>query len=220
MCDCDSPLQVRFPPELRVSPELLDLFARILEKDPAKRITLEGIMSHPWTTEHGRSPLPCVKSLLIPPAQIEVSQNEQQSAIDRSSLVSMIRARLKEKQFLPGEYLFREGEEAHCVFMIMSGVVEIVAHLSGGVDTSVIDEMEEQSFSVDLDESFTLDCNQLVPAGLDVKDGKLHIDRQKVRSTAAGTFEKLHGGMQTAASMRGGCGCAGIALRGWEEADT
>jgi hypothetical protein len=33
--------------------------------------------------------------------------------------------------------------------------------------------------SVDLDESFTLDCSN-VPAGLEVKDGKLHIDRQKV----------------------------------------
>ena len=37
----------------------------------------------------------------------QVSRNEAQSAIDRSSLVSMIRARLKEKTFAPGEFLFK-----------------------------------------------------------------------------------------------------------------
>ncbi len=67
--------------------------------------------------------------------------------------------------------------------MIMSGVVEIVSRLNKNVDTSAVDAMDE-SFSVDLDESFTLDCSQLVPAGLDVKDGRLHIDRQKVRPHA------------------------------------
>jgi len=173
--------EIKFPAEVRISTDLQTLFIQMLEKDPEKRITLEGIMQHPWTTEHCRSPLPCLKSLLQPPKVIEITRNEAQAAIDRSSLVSMIRARLKEKLFMPGEYLFHEGEEAHCVFMIMSGVVEIVTKLNNGVDTSAIDEMEEQSFSVDLDESFTLDCNQLVPAGLDVKDGKLHIDRQKAQ---------------------------------------
>jgi hypothetical protein len=36
-----------------------------------------------------------------------VTRNEAQAAIDRSSLVNMLRARLKEKTFLPGEYLFK-----------------------------------------------------------------------------------------------------------------
>ena len=40
--------------------------------------------------------------------EIEVTAQEQQGAIDRGSLVSMIRARLKEKTFRPMEYLFRE----------------------------------------------------------------------------------------------------------------
>lgn len=158
----------------------------MLDKDPTQRITLQGCMSHPWTTEQSRSPLPCLKTMLAPPKVIEISRNEAQAAIDRSSLVSMIRARLKEKMFLPGEYLFHEGDEAHCVFMIMSGVVEIVTKLHTNVDASAIDEMEEQSFSVDLDESFTLDCNHLVPAGLDVRDGKLHIDRLKVHGVDGG----------------------------------
>ncbi len=39
---------------------------------------------------------------------------------------------------------------------------------------------EELSFSVDVDESFTLDSSLLINHQ-DVRDGKLHIDRQKVR---------------------------------------
>ena len=35
-----------------VSPELQDLIARILQKDPNKRITLEQIISHPWFVNH------------------------------------------------------------------------------------------------------------------------------------------------------------------------
>lgn len=33
-------------------------------------------------------------------------------------MVNMIRARLKEKTFNDGEFLFREFDEAHCVFMV------------------------------------------------------------------------------------------------------
>ncbi len=41
------------------------------------------------------------------PQVIHVTHAEQANAIDRSSLVSLIRARLKEKTAQPGEYLFK-----------------------------------------------------------------------------------------------------------------
>lgn len=51
--------------------------------------------------------------------------------------------------------------------------------------------------SVDLDESFTLDCSN-VPAGLEVKDGKLHIDRQKVRDQRSRSVrDSAHGVVPT-----------------------
>ncbi|KAJ9518570.1 hypothetical protein QJQ45_018618 [Haematococcus lacustris] len=175
---------LRFPADVPTSPSLSHLFSRMLDKSPSTRITLPEVMQHPWITDQGRLPLPSLRSLLSPPKVIEVSRNEAQSAIDRSSLVNMLRARLKEKTFAAGEYLFKEGEEAHCVYMIMAGVVEIITQLSTDVDTSALDAMEEQSFSVDLDESFTLDCNN-VPAGLNVKDGKVHIDKQKAQDLKA-----------------------------------
>ena len=45
-------------------------------------------------------------AVVLPPV-IRVTHAEQVNAIDRSSLVSLIRARLKEKICSPGEYLFK-----------------------------------------------------------------------------------------------------------------
>ncbi len=100
-------LQVRFPPEAPISAELQDLFQRVLDKEPSTRLTLLGVMEHAWVTDRGAAPLPSLRSLAAPPKMIEVSRNEAQAAIDRGSVVSMIRARLKEKTFTPGEVLFQ-----------------------------------------------------------------------------------------------------------------
>lgn len=132
-----APLQL--PPAVPVSPALSDLLHRLFEKDPGRRITVAGIMEHPWVTDGGQLRL----SQLPPPAaaacaaggdsssgggnaaaqagaaggaagpggwfgEIEVTAAEAHGAIDRASAVSMIRARLKEKAFQPGEHLLRE----------------------------------------------------------------------------------------------------------------
>jgi hypothetical protein len=107
-------------PSVPISADLADLFTRIFDKDPATRITLPEIMAHPWVTDSGQLQL----SQLGEPeggeggegagrgapgyGAIEVTAQEAQGAIDRASLVSMIRARLKEKVFRPAEYLFRQ----------------------------------------------------------------------------------------------------------------
>ncbi len=63
-------------------------------------------MTHPWVTDNGRISMEptCSSS----PVAIQVTPQEAKGAIDRASLVSMIRARLKEKVFRPGEYLFKQ----------------------------------------------------------------------------------------------------------------
>ncbi|KAJ4359304.1 hypothetical protein N0V85_009455, partial [Neurospora sp. IMI 360204] len=45
----------QFPPDEK--PEFLDLMHRILEKDPAKRITMHELREHPWVTKNGEDPL-------------------------------------------------------------------------------------------------------------------------------------------------------------------
>ncbi len=98
---------MRFPPEVPASADLQDVIRRVLDKDPATRLTLQGLMEHPWVTDRGAAPLPSLRSLAAPPKVIEVSRNEAQAAIDRGSMVSMVRARLKEKTFAPGEVLYQ-----------------------------------------------------------------------------------------------------------------
>ena len=47
-----------FPAAIFISDSLKHLLARLLEKDPTKRISLVGAMHHPWVTSNGAAPLP------------------------------------------------------------------------------------------------------------------------------------------------------------------
>ena len=64
-------------------------------------------MTHPWTTCGGTLPLPLLKLQLSPPEVIRATRVQAMEAIDHSPLASLIRARLKEKTYQAGEYLFR-----------------------------------------------------------------------------------------------------------------
>ena len=52
---------LRFPRDREVSPLLAELLSRMLAKDPAERMTLPQIMSHPWITHNGTAPLACLQ---------------------------------------------------------------------------------------------------------------------------------------------------------------
>ena len=43
-------MEYEFPPHVKASAQCRDLLNRILEPDPAKRITISGIQCHPWYT--------------------------------------------------------------------------------------------------------------------------------------------------------------------------
>lgn len=73
---------------------------------------LQNVMSHPWVTDEGRVLLTSCTEMGL--GLIEVTAQEQLGAIDRGSVVSMIRARLKEKMFRSKEYLFRVVSAASC----------------------------------------------------------------------------------------------------------
>ncbi|EFJ50738.1 serine/threonine protein kinase 3, partial [Volvox carteri f. nagariensis] len=92
-----------FPEEVSCSPALKDLLDRMLHKDPNKRLKLREVGQHEWVTAGGRlPPLQSLQSLgpagpggEARPPVIHVTHAEQVNAIDRSSLVSLVRARLK-----------------------------------------------------------------------------------------------------------------------------
>lgn len=77
------------------------------------------------------------------PQRIAVSTTEQVNAIDRSHSVLFMHAALKECTFAKGEYLFKQGDEAHCVFMVMSGVVEVVQPAVPGISHHHTDKHNE-----------------------------------------------------------------------------
>jgi len=59
------------------NPDLVDLFRRILEKDPEKRIKMSMLREHPWVTKNGTDPLlsaqeNCAKPI-EPPNELEVN---------------------------------------------------------------------------------------------------------------------------------------------------
>ena len=47
-----------FPPAVPASPALVALLSRMLAKDPAHRLSLPQILSHPWVTHGCSAPLP------------------------------------------------------------------------------------------------------------------------------------------------------------------
>ena len=55
-----SPEQFRLSVSVQLDPHLKHLLLRCLQKDPARRISLQAIMSHEWVTEEGSRPLPTV----------------------------------------------------------------------------------------------------------------------------------------------------------------
>ena len=48
---------VSFPAKPATSPELQDLILQLLQKDPAKRATMQQVMTHPWVSCNGAQPL-------------------------------------------------------------------------------------------------------------------------------------------------------------------
>lgn len=173
-----------YPPERVISPALRDLLGRMLQKDPHARIKLPDMMEHPWVTDGGALKLVSLRALTAPPRVIEVTRQEAQNAIERTSLVSLIRARLKEKTLRPGEYLFRQGQPATCVYFIMSGAVELLEGAPREPTVPTVEEdnaEEEHSFTIDIDESFLLENAANVAAQAAAMSGRLHIDRKKAR---------------------------------------
>jgi len=75
------------------------------EAAPCLLLYLQEVMVHPWVTDEGRITMQGCAAMGL--GSIEVTAQEQLGAIDRASVVSMIRARLKEKSFRSLEYLFQ-----------------------------------------------------------------------------------------------------------------
>ncbi|XP_042859766.1 calcium/calmodulin-dependent protein kinase kinase 1-like isoform X4 [Penaeus japonicus] len=88
-----------FSPAPFVSEDLKDLISLMLEKDPAKRITLPDIKEHPWVTAGNQYPLPTEEENCV---LIEVTEEEVQScvrSIPKLETLILIKCMLKKHSF-------------------------------------------------------------------------------------------------------------------------
>ncbi|KAG1654806.1 hypothetical protein FOA52_009179 [Chlamydomonas sp. UWO 241] len=197
------------------SPELLDLLGRMLTADPDARITLQGVMSHDWTTRHGTVPMQSISDQAATP--IEVTRGQAMAAIDRN-FASLIHAKLNEHVFAPGEFLFREHEEAHSVYMIMSGVIEMIAtHLPVMSTERLVKAVSglpepgtgdgDEVLTLELDESFILEFGMQLSSNdweEQPRDGKLHITLEQTEALRQRMSDLIMGrGEEYVAEVRG-----------------
>ncbi|XP_027900352.1 calcium/calmodulin-dependent protein kinase kinase 1b isoform X1 [Xiphophorus couchianus] len=90
---------VEFPETPSISNALRDLIERMLDKNPATRITIPEIKLHPWVTENGSSPLPLEEEHC---KAVEVTDEEVQNSvklIPSLSAVILVKSMLRKRSF-------------------------------------------------------------------------------------------------------------------------
>lgn len=78
---CDA--EVKYPESIPTSKELNDLLRQMLEKDPNKRITVGGIINHPWLSEYKEE----IEKKCSDSIKIEVTDEEIANAITKAPSV-------------------------------------------------------------------------------------------------------------------------------------
>lgn len=112
--------ELHFPEEPAISPELKDLLSGCLKKDPMERMTLENMLTHPWTTNGGK-----VK-LIEGGIQVDAFLLAETA---KKVLLRQNATLLKEfprRKFVDGEYLFMVGNPAVEMYFLEAGEVEVV----------------------------------------------------------------------------------------------
>ncbi|CAK0780807.1 hypothetical protein CVIRNUC_005182 [Coccomyxa viridis] len=129
---------LRFPRGREVSPLLAELLARMLAKDPAERMTLPQIMSHPWITHNGTAPLACLQNSSMPNAV-----PDQHDSLE--ALVAVLSPLFEERCYKGGAYLAREGQAADSLIYIEEGEADICFSMRQRPDEDLLDDEEESS---------------------------------------------------------------------------
>ncbi|XP_024132272.1 calcium/calmodulin-dependent protein kinase kinase 1b isoform X1 [Oryzias melastigma] len=104
---------VEFPEKPEISDELKHLIERMLDKNPATRITVPEIKLHPWVTENSLNPLPLEEEHC---KALEVTEEEVQNSIrliPSLSTVILVKAMLRKRSFSnPFECQARRAERS------------------------------------------------------------------------------------------------------------
>uniref|UniRef100_A0A3B3UHA4 calcium/calmodulin-dependent protein kinase n=1 Tax=Poecilia latipinna TaxID=48699 RepID=A0A3B3UHA4_9TELE len=134
---------VEFPETPSISNELRDLIERMLDKNPATRITVPEIKLHSWVSENGSSPLPLEEEHCT---AVEVTDEEVQNSvklIPSLSAVILVKSMLRKRSFSnPFECQGRRAERS------MSAPGGLLTKISreGSREGELEDLYEDESF--------------------------------------------------------------------------
>lgn len=136
--------ELAFPEGTSLSEQAKSLLRGMLAKDPAARLSMEQVCNHDWVTGRGRLERMISARLLKP---VEVSPEEVDSALSAyRPLVAdgLTGVGFEEREYAPGSYLFREGEEGNEMFYIVEGNVDIVVGAGRRVSEASVDSLEDE----------------------------------------------------------------------------
>ena len=113
------------PPPPKLSNLLKDMLRKMLVVDPKERISIAGMMEHPWVTEEGKKPLgrPRTKS---PSMKLEVTEEDIDNAVRTNPLAAILQPAFRIERFKDGEVLMRKGEVGDRMYFINKGECEVL----------------------------------------------------------------------------------------------
>nr|XP_033333022.1 uncharacterized protein LOC117224316 isoform X1 [Megalopta genalis]XP_033333023.1 uncharacterized protein LOC117224316 isoform X1 [Megalopta genalis] len=107
---------LRFPDEPILSDDLRELISRMLEKNPAERVTLSAIKEHPWLTNRSAEPLPSEADNCRLPVTVtdeEVREGSVVTRIPKLDTLILIKTMLKQHSF-QNPFLPRKSGKTAC----------------------------------------------------------------------------------------------------------
>jgi len=137
------------PPPPKLSDSLKDMLRKMLVIDPKKRISIAGMMEHPWMTEDGRRPLgrPRTKS---PSMKLEVTEEDIDNAVRTNPLAAILQPAFRIERFKNGEVLMRKGEVGDRMYFINKGECEVLMDALLEVDAAVDNSSSKNNNSEDV----------------------------------------------------------------------
>ncbi|KXZ50915.1 hypothetical protein GPECTOR_14g161 [Gonium pectorale] len=184
--------ELQFPEDIPVSSELKDLLDRLLQKDPAQRISLEEIPAHPWVTRGGALPVLQTSNERAVQRVFEAMRKRNESGAKRPMPSTVPLAAPPEpvdmrklvpdaevRHFKDGEVIISQGQLPEGLYYVQDGFVDMMLmpsekKLVADEDfaDAIDDEDDEEDEAVVTATANALDCRRSPGSGIVGEEGE------------------------------------------------